>query len=88
MGRRSRMSILKRQRELKKAEKAAQKRARRHGVPIVEGLVEPKPTVSASDILGPSPDSSVDDDDDGDDADTDTEERPASRDGASQEEAK
>ncbi len=34
MARRSRMSVLKRQRERKKAEKAARKRARRHGTPM------------------------------------------------------
>ena len=43
MARRSRMSIVKRQRELKKAEKAAKKRARRHGV-SQEGFTEPVPT--------------------------------------------
>ena len=43
MARRSRMSIVKRQRELKKAEKAAAKRAKRHGQQI-PGLVEPRPT--------------------------------------------
>jgi hypothetical protein len=44
MGRSSRTSILKRQREIKKAEKAAEKRAKRHGKPI-EGFTEPRPTV-------------------------------------------
>lgn len=44
MGRSSRTSILKRQREIKKAEKAAEKRARRHGKPVA-GFTEPKPTV-------------------------------------------
>jgi len=37
------MSILKRQRELKNAEKAARKRARRHGLPE-PGFSEPQPT--------------------------------------------
>ena len=44
MARRSRMSIVKRQRELKKSEKAASKRAKRFGEQI-PGLVEPRPTV-------------------------------------------
>lgn len=47
MGRSSRTSIMKRQREIKKAEKAADKRARRHGK-RVEGFVEPRPTVSVT----------------------------------------
>lgn len=41
---RSRNTILKRQRELKKAEKAASKRAKRHGT-SPEGFTEPQPTV-------------------------------------------
>ncbi len=52
---RSRMSLVKRQRELKKAEKAAQKRAKRHGIPEVT-FIEPQPTVRVSD-LDESPDS-------------------------------
>ena len=52
---RSRMSLVKRQRELKKAEKAAQKRAKRHGIPEVT-FVEPQPTVRVSN-LDESPDS-------------------------------
>ena len=44
MARKSRMSILKRQRELRNAEKAARKRARRHGLPE-PGATEPQPTV-------------------------------------------
>ena len=44
MARKSRMSMLKRQRELKKAEKAAQKRAKRHGIPEPT-FSEPRPTV-------------------------------------------
>lgn len=45
------MSILKRQRELKKAEKAAKKRARRHGL-VLQPEAEPTPTVGAADLLG------------------------------------
>ena len=45
---RSRMSIVKRQRELRKAEKAAQKRAKRHGIPEV-AFIEPQPTVRVAD---------------------------------------
>jgi hypothetical protein len=41
------MSLVKRQRELKKAEKAAQKRAKRHGTPEAV-FTEPKPTVRLS----------------------------------------
>ena len=55
MARKSRMSIVKRQRELKKSEKAAAKRAKRHGLQI-PGLVEPRPTVGAG--------AATDDDDD------------------------
>ena len=44
---RSRMSLVKRQRELRKAEKAAQKRAKRHGIPEIT-FVEPQPTVRVS----------------------------------------
>lgn len=39
------MSVLKRQREAKKADKAAAKRAKRHGLPQAT-FIEPKPTVS------------------------------------------
>lgn len=60
MARRSRMSILKRQRELKKSEKAAHKRARRHGT-SPPGFQEPTPTIGTAQLLGLSPD------DDGDD---------------------
>ena len=51
MARRSRMSILKRQRELKKSEKAARKRSKRHGIrePLFQ---EPKPTVPSGELLG------------------------------------
>jgi hypothetical protein len=53
------MSILKRQRELRKAEKAARKRARRHGLQE-EGSVEPRPTLGAAQLLAgePPPESS------------------------------
>ena len=51
MARRSRMSMLKRQRELKKNEKAARKRAKKHGI-HEEGFSEPRPTVSMSDLAG------------------------------------
>lgn len=44
MARKSRMSILKRQRELKKAEKAARKRSKKHGT-VDEVFSEPQPTV-------------------------------------------
>ena len=54
MARRSRMTILKRQRELKKAEKAAHKRAKRHGV-IEEGSAEPSPSAAAAELLGLKP---------------------------------
>jgi hypothetical protein len=45
------MSVLKRQRELKKAEKAARKRAKKHGV-HEEGFTEPRPTVRVGELLG------------------------------------
>ena len=51
MARRSRMSMLKRQREVKKNEKAAHKRARRHGQQE-EYFTEPQPTVLTSDPDG------------------------------------
>ena len=47
------MSILKRQRELKNAEKAARKRARRHGQPL-PGITEPQPTLESSLLPGMS----------------------------------
>jgi hypothetical protein len=59
MARRSRMSMLKRQRELKKNEKAARKRAKKHGI-HEEGFTEPRPTVFMSDLAGGE--SSSDDD--------------------------
>ena len=51
MARRSRMSILKRQRELKKSEKAARKRAKRHGInePLFQ---EPTPTFVSGGAFG------------------------------------
>jgi hypothetical protein len=45
------MSMLKRQRELKKSEKAARKRAKRHGI-HEEGFTEPRPTFSMGDLSG------------------------------------
>jgi len=48
------MSILKRQRELKKNEKAARKRAKRHGFSIEEPM-EPRPTIVAADFDGVEP---------------------------------
>jgi hypothetical protein len=48
------MSILKRQRELKRAEKAARKRAKRHGT-VEEGLTEPRPTIGTAELLGLAP---------------------------------
>lgn len=51
MAQRSRMTMLKRQREAKKADAAAEKRARRHGVrPTV--LTEPKPTIDIGALTG------------------------------------
>jgi hypothetical protein len=44
------MSVLKRQRELRKAEKAARKRAKRHGVQE-EGFTEPRPTVRIGELV-------------------------------------
>lgn len=48
MAKRSRMSVLKRQRELRKSEKAARKRAKRHGT-LEGGFSEPQPTFRLSD---------------------------------------
>jgi len=45
------MSILKRQRELKKSEKAAHKRAKRHGTQP-PGFQEPVPTIGSAELLG------------------------------------
>jgi len=47
------MSILKRQRELKNAEKAARKRARRHGLPE-PGVTEPQPTARLTEVSASS----------------------------------
>lgn len=46
MAKRSRMTMLKRQRELRKAEKARRKRALKHGR-VEEGFAEPRPTWTA-----------------------------------------
>ena len=43
------MSILKRQRELRNSEKAARKRARRHGLPE-PGVTEPQPTAHLNEV--------------------------------------
>lgn len=45
------MSILKRQRELKKNEKAARKRAKRLGLPM-DQPEEPRPTITAAQLAG------------------------------------
>lgn len=70
MARRSRMSILKRQRELKKNEKAAQKRMKKHGT-VEEGFTEPQPTFRLSDLgrvtEDEEDDDSVDETEDNDD---------------------
>ena len=62
MARRSRMSVLKRQRELRKSEKAARKRAKRHGL-VVEGSEEPRPTAEGVAIFGIRPPEGEDDPD-------------------------
>ncbi len=67
---RSRMSLVKRQRELKKAEKAAQKRAKRHGA-VEETFTEPQPTVRLTDSSAPS-----DESDKSAEAETDSETTP------------
>jgi hypothetical protein len=54
------MSILKRQRELKKSEKAAHKRAKRHGT-SPPGFQEPTPTIGTAELLGLAPDDDKDD---------------------------
>jgi hypothetical protein len=48
------MSILKRQRELKKLEKAARKRAKRHGI-REDGFQEPRPTIGAAEMMRGAP---------------------------------
>ncbi len=55
MAKKSRMSILKRQREVKRKEKAARKRAKKHGRPV-EGFTEPVGTPIR--LLRPSSDES------------------------------
>lgn len=54
MGKKSRMSILKRQRELKKSDKAAHKRAKRHGISMTPDY-EPQPTISNDQLRGIEP---------------------------------
>lgn len=51
MARGSRMTMLKRQREAKKADKAAEKRAKRHGTtrPVA---TEPRPTIDIGALTG------------------------------------
>jgi hypothetical protein len=48
------MSMQKRQREIKKAEKAARKRAKRHGL-VLERPAEPLPTLGTDALFGPTP---------------------------------
>jgi hypothetical protein len=48
------MAVPKRQRELRKAEKAARKRAKRHGTPLPGPFMEPQPTVRIADLPGRS----------------------------------
>ena len=55
MARRSQMTMLKRQREVKKSEKAARKRARRHGVPEPGMASEPRAPLPSA----PSPSADV-----------------------------
>jgi hypothetical protein len=62
------MSVLKRQRELRKAEKAARKRAKRHGL-VVEGSEEPRPTAEGVAIFGVRPEGEDDSDGTSDEAD-------------------
>ena len=59
MARRSRMTILKRQREQKQSEKAARKRAKRHGRKL-EIPLEPMPTAGAAEFFGRPPDENDD----------------------------
>jgi len=54
MGKKSRMSILKRQRELKKSDKAAHKRAKRHGISMTPDY-EPQPTITGDQLRGIEP---------------------------------
>jgi hypothetical protein len=59
MAKNSRMTMLKRQREIKKAEKAARKRAKRHGT-RQDVFQEPTPTVALSKLLAGEPPESSD----------------------------
>lgn len=54
MARRTHMTMQKRQRELKRAEKAARKRAKRHGHAL-EAPMEPRPTVDMTELVGRKP---------------------------------
>ena len=63
MARRSRMSMLKRQRELKKNEKASHKRAKKHGL-REDGFTEPVPTVGRSVFAARTPEAEDDGDPD------------------------
>jgi hypothetical protein len=67
------MSVLKRQRELRKAEKASRKRAKRHGL-IIEGSEEPRPTAEAAAIFGYRPPEGEEEPDDSPDEAAETEE--------------
>ncbi len=68
MARRSRTTMLKRLREAKKAEKAAQKRARRHGGVAPGARPEPKPTVDIGALMRGEDGSTEDDAQDAEDA--------------------
>ena len=65
------MSILKRQRELKKSEKAARKRSRRHGIrePLFQ---EPTPTIVSGGLFGSAPSEDDDETQEAPEADTET----------------
>ena len=54
MAKRSRMTIQKRQKELKRAEKAARKRAKRHGQ-VLEAPAEPTPSIDMGEFLERTP---------------------------------
>jgi len=77
MARRSRMSVLKRQRELRKAEKASRKRAKRHGL-VFEGSEEPRPTAEGAAIFGNRPPEGEEEPDDTPDDDAQPEEDESS----------
>ena len=51
MAKRSRMTMQKRQRELKRAEKAARKRAKRLGQ-VIEAHPEPRPSIEMGQLFG------------------------------------